>query len=197
MIVASSPTLNHIGHGPSSRFIVAAVTRKESDVSPEVFNAAMAVLRAAIGVVFLAHGLKHLKSREKTMRWAESIGLKSPAIQWMFMTFAEIGIGLGFLAGFLTSFAAAGLVAMMFVAFWTVHRFAGFWVTARPDEGYEYVLVLGAAAIAVALLGPGEWSLDHALEIADDFDGKTGALIVAGGFIASLAQLAAFYRRKP
>lgn len=164
-------------------------------MSPEIFNVAMAVLRGAVGVVFLAHGLKHLKSREKTMRWAESIGLRSPGIQWMFMTFAEIGIGLGFLAGFLTSFAAAGLVAMMFGAFWTVHRFAGFWITARPDEGYEYVMVLGAAAVAVALLGPGEWSLDHILNIADDFDGATGALIVAGGFVAAIGQLAMFYRK--
>lgn len=164
-------------------------------MSPEVFNAALALLRGVVGIVFLAHGVKHFKSREKTMRWAASIGLKSPGIQWAFMTFAEIGIGLGLIAGLLTSFAAAGLVAMMFVAFWTVHRFAGFWITARPDEGYEFVLVLIAAAVAVALLGPGEWSLDHMLEIADDLDGTTGALIVAGGFLASIAQLAAFYRR--
>jgi len=164
-------------------------------MSPEVFNTAMAVLRGVVGIVFLAHGAKHFKSREKTTRWAESIGLKSPGIQWVFMTFAEIGIGLGFLAGFLTSFAAAGLVAMMFVAYWTVHRFAGFWITARPDEGWEYVLVLVGAAIAVAVLGPGEWSLDHAIEIAGDFDGVTGAVIVAGGFLAAIGQLAMFYRR--
>ena len=164
-------------------------------MTPDIGNAALAVLRGAVGIVFLAHGLKHFKSREKTMAWVVSIGLKSPRIQWAFMTFAEIGIGIGFLAGFLTSFAAAGLVAMMFVAFWTVHRFAGFWVTARPDEGWEYVFVLSAAAVAVALLGPGEWSVDHALEIAGDFDGTTGALITLGGLIAALGQLAMFYRK--
>lgn len=164
-------------------------------MSPDVFNTAMAVMRFAVGVVFLAHGLKHFRSREKTIRWAESIGLKSPAIQWMFMTFAEIGIGLGLLAGFLTAFAAAGVVAIMVGAFWTVHRFAGFWVTARPDEGYEYVFVLIAVAVALALLGPGEWSIDEAFEIADDFDGTAGALIVAGGLVAAILQLAKFYRR--
>jgi putative oxidoreductase len=115
----------------------------------------------------------------------------------MFMTFAEIGIGLGLLGGFLTAFAAAGVVAMMVGAFWTVHRFAGFWVTARPDEGYEYVFVLIAVAVALALLGPGEWSIDQALEIADDFDGTTGALIIAGGLAAAIGQLAMFYRRPP
>ena len=166
-------------------------------MSVDALNAAMVVLRFAVGVVFLAHGLKHFRSREKTMAWAASIGLKSPAIQWMFMTFAEIGIGVGFLAGFLTSFAAAGLVAMMVGAFWTVHRFAGFWITARPDEGYEYVFVLVAAATAIALIGPGEWSVDHALEISATFDGTTGALVVVGGLLAGIAQLAIFYRRPP
>jgi len=164
-------------------------------MSADVFNTAMVVLRLAIGVVFLAHGVKHFRNRQKTMDWAASIGLKSPTLQWTFMTFAEIGIGIGFLAGLVTSFAAAGLVAMMLGAFWTVHRFAGFWITARPDEGYEYVLVLVAAAIAVALLGPGEWSVDHALEIAGDFDGTTGAAIVAAGFVAGVVQLLLFYRR--
>jgi len=162
-------------------------------MSVEAFNTAMAVLRFAVGVVFLAHGVKHFKNRQKTLEWAASIGLKSPGLQWMFMTFAEIGIGVGLLAGFLTSFAAAGVVAMMLGAFWTVHRYAGFWITARPDEGYEYVFVLVASAVAIALLGPGEWSLDHALEL--DFDGSTGALIVGAGFLAGVAQLAAFYRR--
>jgi len=166
-------------------------------MSADVFNTAMAVIRFAVGVVFLAHGIKHFRNRQKTMDWAASIGLRSPTIQWMFMTFAEIGIGIGFLAGFLTSFAAAGLVAMMLGAFWTVHRFAGFWITARPDEGYEYVFVLVAAAVAVALLGPGEWSVDHALEIASDFDGTTGAVIVAAGFLAGVVQLTVFYRRPP
>jgi len=164
-------------------------------MSADAFNTAMAVLRFAVGVVFLAHGLKHFRNREKTLAWAASIGLRSPGLQWTFMTFAEIGIGVGLAAGFLTSFAAAGVVAMMIGAFWTVHRFAGFWITARPDEGYEYVFVLVAAACAIALLGPGEWSVDDALDIAVTFDGTTGALILGGGLVAGIAQLALFYRR--
>jgi len=161
---------------------------------PDSFNTALLLLRLAVGLVFLAHGVKHFKNRQKTINWTGSIGFKSPSIQWFFMTFAEIGIGLALVAGLLTSFAAAGVVAMMFVAYWTVHRHAGFWITARPDEGYEYVLVLVVAAIALALMGPGEWSLDDALEIATDLDGGVGAIIAAGGFGAALGQLAVFFR---
>ena len=129
------------------------------------------------------------------LAWTESIGFRSPRLQWMFMTFAEIGIGLGIALGLLTSIAAAGLVAMMIVAFWTVHRAAGFFITARPDEGYEYVLVLTIAAIALAVMGPGEWSLDHALEISGDLDGSVGGLIVTGGVAAAIAELGVFFRR--
>lgn len=163
-------------------------------MTAETVNAALVVLRVALGIVFVAHGAKHFVNREKTIAWAASIGLRRPGMQWFFMTFAEIGIGAGLLAGLLTSFAAAGLLSMMVGAFWTVHRHAGFFVTARPDEGYEYVFILAAAAFVVALLGPGEWSLDDALGIADDLDGTVGALIAAGGIVVGALQLAAFYR---
>jgi len=163
-------------------------------MSPDALNAGLLTLRVVLGIVFIAHGIKHFINREKTINWTASIGFKSPGVQWAFMTFAEIAIGVGLAAGLLTSFAAAGLVSMMFVAFWTVHRTAGFFVSARPDEGYEYVFVLVAAAFAVAIIGPGEWSLDESLDIATSLDAGVGALIAAGGLAAAVLQLATFYR---
>lgn len=155
---------------------------------------ALLVLRLAIGLVLIAHGVRHLRNRQRTTAWTASIGFKSPSIQWFFMSFAEIGVGISLAFGFLTSLGASGLVALMAVAFWTVHRRAGFWITARPDEGWEYVLVLAAAAVAIALLGPGEWSFDHALEIADDLDGGVGLAIAGAGVGAAAVQLLAFFR---
>ncbi len=163
-------------------------------MSTDALNAGLLALRLALGIVFIAHGVKHFFNREKTIRWTASIGFKSPGVQWAFMTFAEIAIGVGLAIGLLTAFAAAGLVSMMFVAFWTVHRAAGFWVSARPDEGYEYVLVLVVAAFVLALIGPGEWSVDDGLDIATSLDEGVGALIAAGGFGAAFLQLATFYR---
>ena len=161
---------------------------------PDSINAALLILRLALGLVLLAHGLKHLRNRDKTMKWTTGIGFSSPALQWFFMSFAEIGVGISLALGLLTSIGAAGLIALMAVAYWTVHRSAGFWITARPEEGWEYALVLSAAAWALALLGPGEWAIDHALEIAADLDGGVGALIAAGGVVAAAAQLALFFR---
>ncbi|MEE9298540.1 MAG: DoxX family protein [Acidimicrobiia bacterium] len=163
-------------------------------MSADALNAGLLALRLVLGIVFVAHGVKHFINREKTINWTASIGFKNPGVQWAFMTFAEIAIGAGLVLGLLTSFAAAGLISMMFVAFWTVHRASGFFVSARPDEGYEYVLVLVVAAFALALIGPGEWSLDDALDIAQTFDEGAGAAIAAGGFVAAIGQLAAFYR---
>jgi putative oxidoreductase len=161
---------------------------------PDSINVALLLLRIALGVVFLVHGLKHFRNREKTMKWTESMGFSSPGIQWFFMSFAEIGVGLSLAFGLLTSLGTAGLVSLMAVAFWTVHRHAGFWITARPDEGWEYVFVLAAAAGALALIGPGEWAIDHALGIADNLDGAVGALLAAGGIAAAAGQLTMFFR---
>jgi putative oxidoreductase len=161
-------------------------------MSATSYNVATLALRVMIGFVFVAHGYRHFNRRAKTIEWISSIGLKSPGIQWAFMSLGELGVGLGMLAGFLTAPAAAGVVALMFGAFWTVHRFAGFFVTARPDEGYEYVATLVAGAVALALIGPGEWSLDHAFDIA--ITGGTAALIAAIGLIAGIGQIAMFYR---
>ena len=157
-------------------------------------NAALLILRVAAGAVLLAHGLKHLRNREKTMRWTAGMGFRSPGIQWFFMAFAEIGVGFSLALGLLTSAGAAGLISLMVVAFWTVHRHAGFWITARPDEGWEYAFVLTAVAWALALIGPGEWSLDNAIGIADNLDGGVGAPIAAVGVAAAIGQLAIFFR---
>jgi len=166
-------------------------------MSADALNAGLLALRLVLGGVFIAHGVKHFINREKTVRWTAYIGFKNPAIQWAFMTFAEIAIGVGLALGLLTSLAAAGLVSMMVVAYWTVHRAAGFWVSARPDEGYEYVLVLVVVAVALAIIGPGEWSVDDALDIATSLDEGVGAAIAAGGVGAAILQLAGFYRPSP
>ena len=83
----------------------------------------------------------------------------------------------------------------MLVAFWSIHRFAGFFVFHRPDEGYEYVVTLAVAATALAMIGPGAISVDAALGVAGALDGWTGGLLAAAGLVAGALQLTAFWRR--
>ena len=160
----------------------------------ESFDWAVALLRVVAGAVILAHGVKHARGRVKTANWFGSIGFRQPELQWFASTATEIGVGVLLIIGLGTSLAATGLVAVMAVAFWTVHRSAGFWVTARPDEGWEYVLLLGTVGAAIAIGGPGELSIDAAIGIEDVLNGWVGAALVIGGILAAAAQLATFFR---
>ncbi|HEX6222110.1 MAG TPA: DoxX family protein [Acidimicrobiia bacterium] len=155
----------------------------------------MLVARVWAGVVMLAHGINHARSQEGTAAWFDKVGFRSPALNARMAAVTEIAIGLGLIVGLLTSFAAAGLVATMAGAFWSVHRFAGFFVFHRPDEGYEYVVTLAMLALVIATVGPGPVSGDALVGIDDTFNGAAGAAIVGLGILAGALQLAAFWRR--
>lgn len=159
----------------------------------EPLDSASLVLRLVLGGVMLAHGVKHLGGRQRTTNWFRSIGFRAPAVQWFASTATEIGVGVLLIVGLLTQAAAAGVIGVMVVAYVAVHRRVGFWVTARPDEGWEYVLVLGVVAVSVAISGPGAVSLDAALGIADFLNGWVGVGAVALGILAAAAQIKLFY----
>jgi putative oxidoreductase len=160
----------------------------------EAYDYASLLLRLAVGGVMLAHGIKHARGREKTSRWFASIGFRSPTMQWFASTATEIGVGVLLIAGFLTSAAAAGVIGVMIVAFVSVHKAAGFWITARPDEGWEYVMLIAVTSAAIAIGGPGDISVEAALGIATNFNGWIGAAAVMAGVLAAGLQLPIFFR---
>ena len=158
-------------------------------------DTAMLVLRVWLGIVMLAHGINHARSQEGTARWFEKVGFKAPELNARLSAGNEIAIGLALIAGLLTAVAAAALVATMLVAFWSIHRFAGFFVFHRPDEGYEYVATLAVAALVLAIVGPGAVSVDAAIGIDDNLSGAVGAGIVGLGLLPGAGQLAVFWRK--
>lgn len=162
-------------------------------------DAGLLVLRLVLGVVFLAHGIKHAQSREKTTKWFASIGFHNAPFQWFMSTATEIGVGVLMVAGLFTGLAAAGVIGIMFVAFWTVHRAAGFFITAFMKdgidvEGWEYVFVLAVAAASLALAGPGEISLDAVFGLDVLLDGWIGAALVGLGVASGAGLIATFWR---
>lgn len=156
---------------------------------------AMLVLRVWAGIVMIAHGVNHARNLEGTARWFERVGFRSPQINARLSAGNEIAIGLGLVTGLLTTLAAAALAATMLVAFWSIHRFAGFFVFHRPDEGYEYVATLAVVALVIAIVGPGSVSLDAAIGIDNDLSGAVGAVIFGAGLLAGLGQIAVFWRK--
>ncbi|HEU4321485.1 MAG TPA: DoxX family protein [Acidimicrobiia bacterium] len=159
----------------------------------ETVDFAMLALRVWLGVVMIAHGINHARSIPGTTNWFRKVGFRAPRLNALLSAGNELAIGLALLAGLLTSVAAAGLAATMVVAFWSIHRFAGFFVFHRPDEGYEYVVTLAVVALAIAIVGPGSASLDDVFGI--DLSGATGALIYGAGLVAAGLQLAVFWRK--
>src|SRR3954471_528360 len=93
--------------------------------------------RAAVGVVFLAHGYNHIFGGGKiagTARWFESLGMRPGILHAWTASLTELGAGTLLLAGLLTPLAAAGVIGVMVVAWVTNHRDKGFFVFARPTE---------------------------------------------------------------
>jgi putative oxidoreductase len=158
-------------------------------------DAALLLLRLWAGFVIIAHGVNHGRTLDGTARWFASKGFKSEKLNARISALNEIAIGVALIAGLLTSVAAAGLVATMFVAFWSIHRFVGFFNFHRPDEGYEYVTTLAIISVAIAIAGPGRYSVDEAIGIAVNLDGWVGAAIVAAGLVVAAGQLAVFWRK--
>jgi putative oxidoreductase len=158
---------------------------------------ALFLLRLGVGVVMLAHGIRHIFGGGKitgTAGWFGSMGMKMPMVQAWLASLTEIGAGVLLVLGLLTPFGGAGVVGVMAVAWIINHLKNGFFIF-NKGEGYEYVMTLLLCGVALGTVGPGSWSLDDALDIVDDLSGSTGLLISLGaGGAGALLLLAAFWR---
>ncbi|MGU3654637.1 DoxX family protein [Mycolicibacterium sp. A43C] len=159
-------------------------------------DTALLVLRAVLGLTMAAHGYNKFFGGGRipgTAGWFDSIGMKPGLFHARVAASTEIAAGLGLALGLLTPIPAAGFVALMLVAAWTVHRHNGFFIV---KEGWEYNLVLAVAALAIAGTGPGRYSLDHLLFPDTGWlSGWAGLAIAAGlGLAGGIGQLVIFFR---
>jgi putative oxidoreductase len=165
-----------------------------SDVN--AVNFGLLMLRAALGVVMLAHGIRHIFGGGKiagTGKWFESLGMKPGIIHAWLASLTEVGAGFSLILGLLTPLGAAGVVGTMLVALITNHLKNGFFIFYK-GEGYEYVMTLALAGLAMSALGAGEWSIDNAIDLS--WTHMTGLAIGGiGGIGGALLLLAAFWRR--
>jgi putative oxidoreductase len=157
---------------------------------------ALLVLRVAVGVVIMAHGLMKLGWFGKggtvagTAGWFQSMGFR-PGMFWAWVVvLAEVGGGLLMILGLGgpigPSIVAADLVVVTVVA----HLPKGFWA---GDGGWEFPAPVAAGAFAVALIGNGRWSIDGLLGLSysDQLVTAWGALMVVGVLIALILHAAA------
>jgi putative oxidoreductase len=123
------------------------------------------LLRTVVGGLFVGHGTQKLfgwfggSGLDTTAQGFEHLGLRPGKPNAIAAGAAEAGGGALLALGLETPFAASVLTATMLTAIYRVHAKNGPWVT---NGGYEYNLVLIAAALALAEVGPGPLSLDAA-----------------------------------
>jgi putative oxidoreductase len=163
------------------------------------YDFAILVLRVTLGLTMAAHGYNKFFSGGRipgTARWFDGIGMKPGLFHARAAATTEVAAGLGLAIGLLTPVPAAGFVALMLVAAWTVHRKNGFFIV---KEGWEYNLVLAVAGVAIAGTGAGKLSLDYALfrgtPAWNYVQGWGGLLVaVALGLAGGVGQLVIFFR---
>ena len=128
-----------------------------------------AVVRLALGVVFVAHG------GQKVFGWFGGPGLKAtiqmfqqymkvPPAATVLAVLIEFLGGVAMLAGFLARPAAAGMIVVMLVAIVKVHGQHGFFInfsgTPGKGHGFEFNFVLIAMALSILIGGAGAFSID-------------------------------------
>ena len=154
------------------------------------------IVRVSVGATMVAHGYNHIYRGGKikgTAGWFESLGMKPGLLHAWLASLTELAAGAGLIVGLLTPLAAGAIIGTLAVAFITNHRTAGFFVFRRPTEGWEYLMNLIAASVAIGCLGPGRWSLDNAVGFhPSGWAGLVITLVIGVGGAAGL--LAAFWR---
>jgi putative oxidoreductase len=128
---------------------------------PGRLDIALAIVRVAVGIMFAAHGAQKLFGfgLGGVIGFFAKSGIPMPVISGPLVTFVELLGGLALILGLLTRLAALGLAVDMLGALLLVHIGAGFFL----PQGFEYVFVLIAVTVALALVGPGAYSVDAAI----------------------------------
>ena len=114
------------------------------------------ILRLALAAVLLYHGIPKLMDVDATVVAFQGMGLPEPAFIVAIVLLAEVGGGLLILLGVAVDIAGLLVIIDMLGAIYFVHWAHGFDFT---KGGWEHPFTLIAMALALALAGPGDYSV--------------------------------------
>jgi putative oxidoreductase len=156
-------------------------------------SAGLLIGRLVFGALFAAHGT------QKLFGWFGGYGLRGTGTSFDGLGFrpgllfaavsgvSEFGGGLLLALGLLEPMACAAIMSVMIVALVTVHWHHGLLVS---TNGVELPLLYAAAALSLALTGPGDYSLDATLGLRSWWTTQLTAVVLVAGIIGALASLA-------
>ncbi|MFE9629483.1 DoxX family protein [Streptomyces sp. NPDC006463] len=148
------------------------------------------VLRVVLGVIMVVHGT------QKLYGWFDGVGTKTTG-----MFFSKAGYpagetmatiagltetlgGLGLILGLLTPLAAAAIVGVM------INAICVKWTGAVLGmQGVEFESLIIAAAVTLALAGPGRFALDHFVPVLRDHRPVYGVMALVLGVVLAAAVL--------
>ena len=127
--------------------------------SPRQAQIALGLIRVVAGVIFFAHGYQKffIMGLDGTTGFFTQLGVPLPGISAIVVASPELAGGALLAAGFMTRFIAILLAIDMATAILLFHSKHGFFV----PMGVEFVTLLLASAIAIAIAGPGAFSVDE------------------------------------
>jgi putative oxidoreductase len=158
------------------------------------------LLRLAVGGIMAAHGAQKLfgwwegPGLRGTIGMCENLAYRWPLLMGVSLAFTELGGGLLLAAGLLTPLGALGVTIVMINAVYLVHWPKGFFV---GNGGYEFNLLIAASVVALAAIGPGRFSLDHAIGWDDNISGVWWGVGVGGLAIVVAFLSLTVGRRRP
>jgi putative oxidoreductase len=159
-----------------------------------VLSSGLLVARLVFGLVMTAHGTQKLLGwfggygPTATGQFLEQLGFRPGRLFAITASLTEVVGGLLLAFGFLGPVGPALILSVMIVAAVTVHWGNGLF---GAGKGIELPLLYAAAAVALALTGPGLFSLDALLGLEWLWSPAFAAGALAVGIIGGIANLAA------
>ena len=129
-------------------------------------DVALLTARLVAGLVMIPHGAQHLLGAFNGPGLAGTVQFLGPV--GYLVAIGEFFGGMGLVAGILSRFSAASIIAIMIGAVLKVHAPFGFfmnWAGTQKGEGFEFHLVMIGLLLPTLIAGPGRFSLARLLPL--------------------------------
>ena len=162
-------------------------------LSPATLGAGLLILRLVLGLYMAAHGAQKLLGwfngfgLEATGQFMEQLGYRPGRAFAALASGTEVLSGILVAIGFLGPVGPALMIPAMIVAMVTVHWRGGVFAM---SNGIELPLLFAAGAAAIALTGPGVYSMDAWLGLGPLTTPAIAWTAIVAGVVVGLANLA-------